>query len=180
MRANFSFACRLLRSGADQYKRLAYGAPTSAYWEGLMKALVAILMTVLLGACSSVTTQPRTNTVSEELRPTSPFLDAADYSNRIGLVMHDALASHRFVNPWIVVRGSDESLWFVADRFESEHRFDRVRVQVTADEHVTAIITPYQFGPSDWAILGRAFADFRPEAKLIAGEIAAKLSGSPR
>jgi hypothetical protein len=180
MRTNSSFACRFLRSGADQYKLLAYGAPASAYWESSMKALVAILMTVLLGACSSVTTQPRTNTVSEELRPTSPFLDVADYSHRIGLVMHDALASHRFVNPWIVVRGSDESLWFVADRFESEHRLDRVRVHITVDEHVVATITPYQFVGSDWAILGKSLADFRPEAKLMAGEIAGKLSGPAR
>ena len=145
-----------------------------------MKAFVPILTVVLLGACSSVTTQPRTNTGSEKQPQATPFLDVADYTNRIGLVMRDALASHRFVKPWIVVRGSDESLWFVADRFESEHRFDRVRVQVAADEHVAATITPYQFGPSDWAILGRAFADFSPEAKLIAGEIAGKLSGSPR
>jgi len=83
--------------------------------------------------------------------------------------MRDALASHRFSIPWIVVRGSDASLWFVVERFQSEHRF-------TEDEHVTASITPYQFGPSDWAILGTLFADFRSETELIAGEIAKKLS----
>jgi len=145
-----------------------------------MKAFVPILTVVLLGACSSVTTQPRTNTGSEKQRRATPFLDVADYTNRIGLVMRDVLASHRFVNPWIVVRGTDGSLWFVADRFESQHRFDRVRVQLSVDEQVAATITPYQYGPSDWAILGSAFADFSPEAKLIAGEIAGKLSGSPR
>jgi hypothetical protein len=112
---------------------------------------------------------------SEKRRSSTPFVDRGDYSDRIGLAMRDALASHRFVNPWIVVRGSDKSLWFVADRFESEHRFDRVRVHVTVDEHVTASITPYQFGPSDWAILGPLFADCRPEAELIAGEITRKL-----
>ncbi len=90
--------------------------------------------------------------------------------------MKDTLASHRFSHPWIVVRGSDASLWFVAERFQTEHRFDRIHVRVTQDEHVTASITPYQFGPSDWAILGTLFADFRPEAELIAGEIAKQLN----
>jgi len=47
---------------------------------------------------------------------------------------------------------------------------------VTLDERVTATITPYQFVASDWAILGRLFVDSRPEAELIAGEIARKLA----
>ena len=107
----------------------------------------------------------------------TPFLGRDDYSDRVGLVMHDALASHRFSTAWSVVRGSDASLWFVAERFQSENRFDRINVRVTQDEHVTASITPYQFGPSDWAILGTFFADFPPEeAELIAEEIAKKLS----
>ena len=113
---------------------------------------------------------------SEEPRQSTPFLEKADYPERLGLVMRDALASHRFSIPCIVVRGSDASLWFVAERFQSERRFDRIGVHVTRDEHVTASITPYQFGPSDWAILGTFFADLRPEAELIAGEIASKLS----
>jgi hypothetical protein len=90
--------------------------------------------------------------------------------------MRDALASHRFSIPWIVVRGSDASLWFMTERFQSEHRFDRINVQVSSDRRVTASITPYQFGPSDWAILGTLFTEFRPEAELIAWEIASKLS----
>jgi hypothetical protein len=90
--------------------------------------------------------------------------------------MHDALESHRFSIPWVVVRGSEASLWFVAERFQSERRFDRIDLCVTQDEHVTASITPYQFGPSEWAILGPLFADFRPEAELIVGEIGKKLS----
>jgi hypothetical protein len=90
--------------------------------------------------------------------------------------MHDALTNHQFSIPWIAVRASDGSLWFVAERFQTEHRFDRLKVQVMPDEHVTASITTYQFGPSDWAILGKLFADFRPEAELIAREVARKLS----
>ncbi len=118
----------------------------------------------------------RPGSFGEEQGQSTPFLGRADYSDRLGLVMRDALASHRFSIPWIVVRGSDASLWFVAERFQSEHRFDRIQVHVTHDEHVTASITPYQFGPSDWAILGTLFVDSRPEADLIAGEIAKKLS----
>ena len=90
--------------------------------------------------------------------------------------MRDVLVSHRFSIPWIVVRGTDGSLWFVAERLQSELRFDRINVNVTADERVAATITPYQYVASEWAILGRLFADFEPEAKLIAREIASKLS----
>ena len=117
-----------------------------------------------------------TPAAGRDKRHSSPFLDRADYSNRLGVVMRDALASHRFLIPWIVVRGSDGSLWFVAERFRSERRFDRIEVQVTPDEHVTASITPYQFGPGEWAILGKLFVDFRPEAEVIGREIASKLS----
>ncbi len=118
----------------------------------------------------------RPGSFGEDQRQSTPFLGREDFSDRLGLAMRDALASHRFSIPWIVVRGSDASLWFVVERFQSEHRFDRIDVHVTEDEHVTASITPYQFGPSDWAILGTLFADFRPETELIAGEIAKKLS----
>ena len=53
-------------------------------------------------------------------------------------------------------------------------------VHVMSDEQVTASITPYQYGPSDWATLGRLFVDVGPEAKLIAAEIAMKLSDKTR
>jgi len=49
---------------------------------------------------------------------------------------------------------------------------------VAPDEHLTASITPYQFGPSDWAILGPLFADLRPEAELISREISSELRAS--
>jgi hypothetical protein len=88
----------------------------------------------------------RPGSFGEEQRQSTPFLDREDYSDRLGLVMRGAFANHRFSVPWIVVRGSDSSLWFVAERFQAEYRFDRIEVQVTQDEHVTASITPYQFG----------------------------------
>jgi hypothetical protein len=109
-----------------------------------------------------------------------PFLDKSAYSDRLGRVMHDTLANHRFSIPWIAVRAADGSLWFVAERFQSERRLDRIKVQVTPDENVTASITPYQFGPSDWAILGKLLADFRPEAELVARELASKLNDNKK
>jgi hypothetical protein len=110
-----------------------------------------------------------------EDRHSSPFLGKADYSDRLGREMSDVLASHRFSIPWVVVHGSDASFWFATERFQSEHRFDRIWVHVAADDKVTASITPYQFGPSDWAILGPIFADPQPEADLIAEEIGRRL-----
>jgi hypothetical protein len=152
--------------------------------KDLRPFLTSVALTALvLAALGSGTPQgigSLPTSFSEKQRSSTPFVDRGDYSERVGLAMRDALAGHRFVNPWIVVRGSDEALWFVADRFESEHRFDRVKVCVTLNQHVTATITAYLFGPSDWAILGAAFSGFRPEAKLIAGEIAGKLSGPAR
>jgi hypothetical protein len=148
--------------------------------KGLRKYLIPVASTALVliapGCGMAHRVGSRSASFSEEQRQSTPFLERADYPERLGLVMRDALASHRFSTPWIVVRGSDASLWFVAERFQSEHQFDRINVHVTAGEHVTASIMPYQFGPSDWAILGPLFADFRPEAELIAGEIASKLS----
>jgi hypothetical protein len=146
--------------------------------------LTGVALTALVLAAPGCGTPHRTGSrpgsFGEEQRQSTPFLGREDYSDRLGLVMRDALASHRFSIPWIVVRGSDASLWFVAERFQSERRFDRIDVHVTRDEHVTASITPYQFGPSDWAILGPLFADFRPEAELIAGEITRKLSSEKK
>jgi len=106
----------------------------------------------------------------------TPFLGREDYSERLGLVMREALWNHTFLIPWILVRGSDASLWFVAERYRSEYRFDRIMVHVTTDEKVTANIVAYQFIGSDWAILGRLAADFSPEAESIAEEIAKKLA----
>ena len=92
------------------------------------------------------------------------------------LVIQEVLADRRFSLPWIAVRRPDSSTWFVAERFESAQRFDRVCVDVTAEEAVTANITAYEFVLSDWAILGKLFVDFDPEARTVAAEIAKKLN----
>jgi hypothetical protein len=149
----------------------------------MMKELYSYLSGVALTAlvfvapgCGTVhRVGSRSPSSSEGQRQSTPFLESADYPEHLGVVVRDALASHRFSIPPIVVRGSDASLWFVAERLQSDHQFDRLNVHVTAGAHVTASITPYQFGPSDWAILGPLFADCRPEAELIAREITGKL-----
>jgi hypothetical protein len=146
-------------------------------WSREYIAPVAITMLVIAaGGCQ---TTPRTQNhpapSSDRQPPSSPLLERGDYPERLGVVMRDALAAHKFTLPWVIVRGSDASFWFVADRFESPHRFDRASVQVAADGRVTACITPYRFGPSDWAILGRAFIDTRPEAELLAKELTLRL-----
>jgi hypothetical protein len=66
-------------------------------------------------------------------------------------------------------------LWFVAERFQPEGRFDRIAVQVRPDERVTTSITPYQQVGSGWPILGYGVVDVGPEAELIAAEIGSKL-----
>ena len=78
-----------------------------------MKALIAILMTVLLGACSSVTTQPRTNTASEKQRRATPFLDVADYTNYIqGVLIEGTL------NLWAGMEASGPTEAAVREVFE--------------------------------------------------------------
>jgi hypothetical protein len=126
----------------------------------------------------------KTPTRTVNIRPTStgdkeassPFLKRGDYPEELGLMIHEVLADHRFTAPWTAVRGSDSTIWFVADRFESSHRFDRLYVTVGSKERVTVSITPYVQDPTDWAILGRLFGDHGPESTSIeAGSIAAEI-----
>ena len=105
-----------------------------------------------------------------------PFLQRGDYPERLGVAVQGVLNDHGFSLPWIALRGPYSSVCFVAERFKSTRRFDRVYVRVTSAGGVRAAITAYQFGPSDWAILGRLFADFGPEANSIATEITKKLN----
>ena len=41
---------------------------------------------------------------------------------------------------------------------------------------MTANITAYRYGPSDWATLGKLFVDYGPNADAIAAEIANMLN----
>ena len=139
-------------------------------------AVVGIAM-AMSGCQSPRVTPPAEGAAAPGEQPT-PFLERDQYPERLGLAIDDSLRKHRFTRPWLVVRGPDGSIWFAAERFHSENRFDRVYVRVAPDEQLTASITPYQFGPSDWALLGRRFADFRPVAELISQEIAGQLKAS--
>ena len=90
--------------------------------------------------------------------------------------MQKVLDDHGFSLPWIAAQGADSSIWFVAERFKSTHEFQRLYIQVMSTGEVTASITAYQFGPSDWVILGSLFAHhFDPEARSIAAEISRQL-----
>ena len=137
----------------------------------------AMTFVMLIAASCGTPTQmaraPRPSTDDKEATP--PFLDRGQYPESLGLILHEVLAKHRFSLPWMVVRGSDSSTWFVVDRFESEHRFDRLYVHVDFVGGATASMMAYNFGPSDWAILGQLFADFKPEATTITAEINKKL-----
>jgi hypothetical protein len=135
----------------------------------LIIAMVGIV--IIISGCQS----PRSEAVASGYAST-PFLDQNQYPGQLRLAIDDSLKSHQFTSPWIVVGGSDGSLSFVSERFHSANRFDRINLKVTRRDHVTVSITPYQFGPSDWAILGPALADLRPEAELIAGKVASKLN----
>ena len=100
--------------------------------------------------------------------PPGPFLKRGDYPEGFGRAVGDVLRTHRFTVPWLAVRGAENSIWFVAERIESAHRFDRLSLRVLSNGVATATITAYQFGPSTWATLGKLFADFGPEAREIA------------
>ena len=109
----------------------------------------------------------------------SPFLERGGYPDRL-LAMQEVLNKHRFSKPWVAVRGQNSSIWFVAERSESAQRFERLYVEVRAEGPVTASITPYDFVLSGWAMLGKLFVDFDPEARTIAAEIMEKLRDEKR
>ena len=151
----------------------------------MRKLRIQLVLTVtgiamVISGCQSPQVTPRAGAAVVSGQQSTPFLERDQYPDRLGLAIDDSLRRHRFTRPWIVVRGPDGSVWFAAERFHSEDRFDRIYVRVAPDEHLTASITPYQFGPSDWAILGALFADFRPEAELISREINSKLRATKR
>ena len=133
-------------------------------------------MAMVITGCQSPQATPRAQAPIALGQQPTPFLDGDQYPHRLGLAIEDSLRKHGFTRRWIALRGEHGSVSFLAERWHSEHRFDGINVRVAADEHVTASIIGWQFGPSDWAILGKLFVDFRPETELIAQEIASKLS----
>jgi hypothetical protein len=129
-------------------------------------------------ATTSCVTKPRVRSDPQAVGPrvegAAPFVYRGDYPDRLGIIMHDVLATHGFTHPWIVVGGVNSSVWFVAERWESESRFDRLFVCVTSERSASATIAPYFRAPSNWALLGRLFADPQPEANAIAAAVTQK------
>ena len=130
----------------------------------------------LLGCGTMRETEAPTVRAVQAEKTGTPFLERGDYPEQLGVTIQEIFTAHQFLQPWIVVRGPDFSRWFVAERSVSPQRFDRLYVQITPERKVSASITPYQFGPSDWATLGRFFVDFGPEADSVAAEISKRLS----
>jgi hypothetical protein len=138
--------------------------------------LVTAALPLVISGCGTPQAAPqRKAPLADAEQRSSPFLNREEYPVRVGRTVGEALRSHRFTIPWIVVRGADGATWFVAERFHAEDRFQRIYVRVAPEEKVTASITAYQnFG--DWAALGRKFApDYRPEAESIASQIGESL-----
>ena len=82
--------------------------------------------------------------------PSSPFLERGHYPEAFERAVGEVLRTHRFTVPWVAVSGPEDSIWLVAERIESAHRFDRLCLRVLSNGQTTATITPYQFGPSEW------------------------------
>ena len=146
-----------------------------------MKALrlqfIIVTAMSLAAGCETPKLEPSRQASVEGDR--SPFLERGDYPERL-LAIQDVLEKHHFVGPWMVVRGQDSSFWVEADRTQSERRFDRMNVHVTADGSATVSITPHAFIISGWGILGKRLVDLDPEARVIADEIAEKLKDRAR
>ncbi len=128
--------------------------------------LFVILSTVFMLAttgCQTSSKKPST-TDTKQSRRDDPFLVRGDYPEELGLLIQKVFASHSFLRPWIVVRASDDSIWFVAEREVAPLRFDRLHVRINRRREVCGSITAYQFVGSDWAILGPLARNFNPEA----------------
>lgn len=137
---------------------------------------------VLMGGTGCGTPAPTENhwRMSAKTNDTSPpFLGKDDYTDRLGTVVQNVLADHRFTLPPTVVQGSDGSIWFVTERLETQDRFDRIYVYVTADSEVEANIRPYDYILDDWALLGKSFVDFGTEERSIAADVAKKVRAVP-
>lgn len=143
----------------------------------VVTALAITLSGMLMAGCR--TPVPKANQQAQGTggkEAGSPFLQPGDYSKRLEVAICEVLNQHRFAVPWTVFRDADSSIWFVAERFNTVDCFERAHVHVLPDETVTAKITAFQLGPSDWAVLGTRFANHDPESQLMAEEITEKLS----
>ena len=139
-----------------------------------MKSPLFATVVVVTMATTSCVTEPNFNGAHPSGESPGPFLSRDHYPERLGAILHDVLAGHGFTRPWISARGENSSVWFVAERWESESRFDRLFVCVSSERLASASITSYTRGPTDWAILGHRFADPQSEANAISAAVTQK------
>ena len=88
-------------------------------------------------------------------------------SQRLQSVVAEVLVEHHFAPPTIV-RGTHDILWAIASRPHSETAVEVAQVEMRPDGGATIQIASYQYGPSNWAILGRLFTHDRPEQEALA------------
>jgi hypothetical protein len=67
-----------------------------------------------------------------------------------------------------MIRGTDGILWAVAARPHSGSAVEIVQVEIRPDRRATIEIFSYQYGPSDWALIGPLFTNDRPKQEALA------------
>jgi hypothetical protein len=81
------------------------------------------------------------------------------------------LAKHRFAPP-VVVQSAKSVVRIVAARPRSSASVDIARVQMHGDGRASVHMASYQYGPSEWAELGRMFTQGSGESEASAIEAA--------
>ena len=87
-------------------------------------------------------------------------------SQRLQSVVAEVLNEHHFAPPRMI-RGADGILWAVAARPHSDSAVEVVQVEMRSDRRATIEIFSYQYGPSDWALLGPLFTPDRPKQEAL-------------
>lgn len=97
-------------------------------------------------------------------------------SQRSQSVLAAILAEHHFAPP-TVIRGTHGIMWGVAARPHSDAAVELAQIEMPPDGRATVKIVSYQYGPSDWAILGNLFTADHPnqEASVMQSAIRDRL-----
>lgn len=78
-----------------------------------------------------------------------------------------AVLREYYFAPPTIVDGPDAITWAIAARPHSDRAVEMARVKTLPDGRATVEIVSYQYGPSDWATLGRAFHQDRPKQEAL-------------
>src|SRR5437773_1808224 len=92
----------------------------------LVIAVTAVMMLAAAGCGTAGKARGNRASFNVGKQEPIPFVQKGDYPDRLGLVLQSVLVAHRFSHPWVAARGENSSIWFVAERFESGQRFDRL------------------------------------------------------